>query len=109
MSGSMTPRKATRAMCLRCTADDFGAVRDCPETGCPIYPYRKGKGRPSVKTIRQFCLTVCWSGSKREVRECNGDSARCPLWSYRMGKNPNRSGQGTKTNLNPEVSGKKAV
>ncbi|MDD3020127.1 MAG: hypothetical protein PHX61_04000 [Alphaproteobacteria bacterium] len=46
------------------------------------------KGHPQktlLKSIREKCLDCC--GNKySEVRECH--ITDCPLWPYRMGKNP---------------------
>lgn len=50
-----------------------------------------------IKAIKGHCLN-CSGGSKKEVRECI--ITNCPLYSYRMGKNPNRKGiknQGSST------------
>lgn len=40
-----------------------------------------------VRAIRRKCLDCC-GGYEREVRECELDD--CPLWDYRLGKNPSR-------------------
>lgn len=54
------------------------------------------KARTAIKSIRKFCVDVCCCGSEYEVREClqykevKGVEA-CPLYPYRMGKNPNVS------------------
>ncbi|MAT59750.1 MAG: hypothetical protein CMF23_17390 [Ignavibacteriae bacterium] len=42
-----------------------------------------------VKAIKKHCLE-CSGNSKKEVRECLINN--CPLYPYRMGKNPNRKG-----------------
>ncbi|MGK9369691.1 hypothetical protein ACSSWA_12375 [Melioribacter sp. Ez-97] len=42
-----------------------------------------------VKAIKKHCFD-CSGGSKKEVRECI--ITDCPLYLYRMGKNPNRKG-----------------
>lgn len=42
-----------------------------------------------VKAIKKYCLD-CSGGSKKEVRECI--ILDCPLYPFRMGKNPNRKG-----------------
>jgi hypothetical protein len=44
-----------------------------------------------VKNIRNFCLTNCL-GTMKEVRNCA--NKECPLYFYRMGKNPSRKGVG---------------
>lgn len=40
-----------------------------------------------VKVIREKCLDCC-CGSIKEVALCTAE--RCPLWPWRMGKNPYR-------------------
>lgn len=40
-----------------------------------------------VKSIRKKCID-CSGGSLKEVRDCDIDD--CPLYPFRMGKNPNR-------------------
>jgi len=40
-----------------------------------------------TKVIREKCLDCC-CGSANEVRLCTAE--RCPLWPWRMGKNPYR-------------------
>ena len=45
-----------------------------------------GKQITPLKAIRAKCLD-CSGGSAREVRECAVKD--CPLFCYRMGKNPN--------------------
>ena len=44
-----------------------------------------------IKAIRRKCLE-CSSGSYREVRNCIDEL--CPLWPYRLGKDPARAGVG---------------
>lgn len=46
-----------------------------------------------VKAIRAHCLE-CSNQQPSEVRDCH--LTACPLWPYRMGKNPNRAGMGPK-------------
>ncbi len=46
-----------------------------------------------VKAIRFKCLD-CSGGQPSEVRSCN--ISECPLFPYRLGKNPNRRGIGGK-------------
>lgn len=44
-----------------------------------------------VKAIRAFCMEcVVWQ--ETEVRECT--ALNCPLYPFRMGKNPGRAGIG---------------
>lgn len=96
----MTPKKAIRSHCFQC-AGSADQVRNCgghkmlgdqgnPEDGgrCWFYAYLLGKGRPSVKIIREHCLE-CMGGSRKQVRNCL--SYTCPLHEFRMGTNPNRT------------------
>lgn len=39
----MTPIKAIRNKCLACKANHYKQVRLCPDSACPIHPYRLGK------------------------------------------------------------------
>ena len=48
-----------------------------------------------IKAIRQHCLE-CSCGSKGEVLNCIIPD--CPLYPFRLGKNPNRKGIGNKGN-----------
>jgi|GEM_PF-5259385 len=88
----MTPGQAVRKHCIRCV----GSVRETKDCGgdlllatgkpCPFYPYRQGKGRPSVKLIRQECL-YCMGGSPKLVRKCCVSD--CSLHKFRFGTNTN--------------------
>ena len=101
----MTPGRAIRRHCVECVDSHF-EVAKCggdkmlgsqgDENGvCYFFPYRLGKGRPSVKTIRKFCLE-CQGGDKhrkvqaQEVRHGveNCAASNCPLYPFRLGKNP---------------------
>src|SRR5210317_505254 len=94
-----TPLKAIRSFCVEC-AGSTHEVRHCggekclgdqgdENNVCYFYPYRLGRGRPSVKTNRKQCLE-CMGGRRDFVREC--ESLTCPIWPYRMGTNPSRAG-----------------
>lgn len=39
-SGSASPRKAIKAMCLTCVGYDRKEVRDCSAFACPLWAYR---------------------------------------------------------------------
>ena len=102
----MTPGKAIRKRCVECVDSPLEVVKcsgdkmiggQGDENGvCCFFPYRLGKGRPSVKIIRKFCLE-CQGGDKhrkmqaQEVRDGveNCPSSNCTLYPFRMGKNPN--------------------
>lgn len=49
----------------------------------------------AIKAIRRYCVDTCCAGDEEYVRECPGNSQNisvfCPLWKFRMGKNPNIS------------------
>lgn len=102
----MTPGKAIRKHCVDCVDSPF-KVAKCggdkmiggqgDENGvCYYFPHRLGKGRPSVKIIRKFCLE-CQGGDKTkkvQPREVLDGVKFCPLkncysYPFRMGKNPN--------------------
>ncbi len=51
----------------------------------------KKKARTPLKSIRIYCTTVC-SSQLKEVRLCS--MSDCPLYIYRFGRNPSRSGIG---------------
>ena len=91
----MTPGQAIRKFCVRCVGTAF-EVSNCGgdkmlhggnKGQCWLYPYRKGTGRPSVKTIRKNCLE-CMGGSYQLVKDC--PSWDCPVFPFRFGTNPNR-------------------
>jgi len=46
---------------------------------------------PPVKAIKKFCYE-CVGESTKERKNCN--ITDCPLYPYRLGKNPNRIGMG---------------
>ena len=93
----LSPLEAIRAFCLEC---DGTHVTTCLYPACPFYDYRLGK-RPvgkacaTVKVIQTYCLEECQAGSgSDEVLTCQGDKAYigpCPVYPFRMGKNPNKS------------------
>ena len=113
-----TPGKSIHAFCVDCVPShnvkDFFVdcvrshnVKDCGgdkmvsgqgnnKGACYFFPYRMGRGRPSVKLIRRFCLE-CMGGSQLLVRKCS--STNCAIFRFRMGKNPARAGQGDASRL----------
>ncbi len=95
----MTPGEAIRSFCVECVGGLAHEVptcggnkclnRDCDKNGaCLFHPYRMGRGRPSVKLIRKFCL-FCMGDQQVFVRECTEEN--CKLHPFRMGHNPNFS------------------
>jgi len=57
-----------------------------------------------IKSIRNYCVHHCCSESTRDVRECQASD--CPLYQYRMGKNPTRRGIGGNPKIEELNSGK---
>ena len=84
----LTPKKAVLRFCKRCVVN-AGEIENCDMKDCPFYPYRLGRGRPSIREIRKQCI-LCMGGSRRLVKECS--TINCPLYPYREGTNPNRDG-----------------
>ena len=70
---------------LNCTGDK-AFIRPCP-----LFKYRMGDNKSSLKAMRQTCL-MCMGESAPLVAEC--DTENCPLHPYRFGKNPARKGIG---------------
>jgi hypothetical protein len=105
----MSPLKAIRKFCVQC-AGAAGEVKTCggdkmlgqgdPKGQCWFYPYRIGRGRPSVKTIRKHCLE-CMGGSRKLVAQCA--SFYCPVYCFRFGNNPNRLRKKDKTSAEAMV------
>lgn len=87
-----TPKQAVLKFCRECVPK-YNDRKNCQGdklligSSCFLYPYRMGKGRPSVKIIRKHCLQ-CMGGSSVTVKEC--PSINCPLFPFRFGTNPNR-------------------
>ncbi len=54
-----------------------------------------------LKAIRKNCLE-CSSGSANEVNNCI--ITDCPLYQFRLGKNPNRKGIGGNPDFNQNTS-----
>lgn len=90
---NLTPLEAIRCKCLNCSYDAPHEVRNCINTKCALFAYRKGKRQPEYaallkpcKTIRQYCLKDC-EADAIGVKECV--DPRCALYHFRFGKNPN--------------------
>jgi len=91
-----TPKKTVHAYCHHCVCSKRDEdVRNCTghivfATGepCPLYLFRSGNRRPSVRVLRQYCLE-CMGGRKDFVRECKSED--CQIHPYRLGKNPARA------------------
>lgn len=71
---------------------------NCEVKSCVLHPYRLSKGRPSVKVIKSFCLECMneeTNGTRAAfelVKKC--PAYDCPLYPFRHGHNPNRTGKG---------------
>lgn len=92
----LTPGQTIRAHCLHCVGGSPQDVKACDATDpkyqvCPFHPFRLGRGKPSAKLIRKFCLQ-CMNDYADFVRDCG--TADCLCHPYRMGKNPARAGKG---------------
>ena len=99
----MTPGEAIHKFCVACAGSPF-EVKDCggdkclnggcyPSGECWFYKFRLGKGRPSVKLLRRYCL-YCACGDAEYVRDCPDGVNRkggeaCSLYPFRFGTNPN--------------------
>lgn len=60
-----------------------------------------------IKAIRAYCLE-CSGGQPSEVRNCL--IVECPLYSYRFGKNPKRSGIGNlKASFSQKIQSQEAI
>jgi hypothetical protein len=85
----VTPGRSIRLHCIECVGG-FHDVKDCQGVDCHFYPYRLGKGRPSVKVIRRECVK-CMNGQYTLIGDC--PSKHCALHPFRMGKIPSLAGR----------------
>lgn len=111
MKQHRSPCETIRTYCLYCTVGQPSEVISCDADGkdpafeaCPFHPFRLGKGRPSVKLIRKFCLQ-CMGGSLVMVREC--ETRDCLIHPFRLGRNPACVGRGQSTDRMALVRSKK--
>ena len=85
---ALTPGETIRKRCVDCCGNQYTEVKSCDAgTMCPLHKYRLGKGRPSVKALRKFCL-YCMCGSSENVKTC--PQSDCVMYEYRFGTSPNR-------------------
>lgn len=88
--------KAIRKYCLWCANSSAREIKLCPSTECPLYPFKSGRGRGrKLKAIRLRCID-CVAGETKRVTNCKCDGKSeelCPLFPYRMGKNPKLKGK----------------
>ena len=101
----LTPGRAVRLRCLECQGFNAPEVHECggdellPGGSCGFFPFRLGRGRPKLETIRRECI-ICMGGvpgrtrnpiASRMVEDCR--SILCPVWPYRDGCNPEMKGR----------------
>lgn len=85
----MTPIEAIRKQCLYCMIGQSKEVELCTSPNCHLFYCRFGKNRTNPRRrallqIRDYCYDC--SGSYKERRDCW--DTECPLYPYRLGKNP---------------------
>jgi len=88
-------------MCRECTG---GKLTLCCSPNCELYPYRytANDGTPDLsplKAIKAHCLE-CTGYEYQETKNCT--DLKCPLYPYRLGKNPQRKGIG-RVGGNPNI------
>jgi len=105
-SHALTPGQAIRKYCIKCVGSQQ-EVQSCAgyllfNTGkpCPLFAYRLGKDRPSVKVIKAECDN-CMGDNPNGCS--NGD---CNLYPFRKGTNPNYKPQFNKGGDEREYTGK---
>ena len=104
-----SPIQAIHSFCKQCQNTRFSThVEACNYLECPLWGYRMGKPdsgkyRTPLGGLKTYCMRECQAleGAKpptEEVKNCMGDCPAseagepCPLFPFRMGKNPNRKG-----------------
>ena len=96
---TLTPRIAIHKFCLMCVESVYD-VKDCKgdtsiDGCCPLFEHRTGhqpkqrQERTPIKAIRAKCLSCVMTA--HEVHTCVSEDT-CPLWQYRLGRNPARAG-----------------
>ena len=102
---NLTYREAIRGFCRMCCCEQYSEIDHCsaldgkgPKT-CALWPFRHGKGydkskpfikRTPLKAIHTECINC--QGSRNGVENC--PSVDCPLYFFRLGKNPRLKGKG---------------
>lgn len=78
----MTKNEGIKAYCLDCCNGERTEVKECPSTGCPLYPFRLGteimENRDNPDRINRR------TAIQRRCRECSGGlpcktKTKCPL------------------------------
>lgn len=89
----MTPYKAVKLHCKYCMNGNTQEVKLCPDKNCFWYEWRyKKQPGSTLKAIREYCITECVGKEDKNYyqRVENCPVKDCPLYPYRMGKNPYR-------------------
>lgn len=85
---AMTPGETIRKQCVECCGGVVSEIPTCDASKtCVFHKYRMGRGRPSVKLMRKFCLD-CMCGSYEAVKDCT--TPTCIVYPYRFGRAVNR-------------------
>jgi hypothetical protein len=45
----ITRAQAIKLQCIECMGYQKSLVKDCPDVGCPLWPFRKGYGQESTE------------------------------------------------------------
>ena len=86
----LTPLRAIRKYCVRCSNNQSLEIKLCPNVNCPFYNHRLGRGGGRIlRLIRKRCLD-CGNGGSLDVKTCIHSD--CALYTYRFGKNPKLKG-----------------
>ena len=113
-----SPMEAIRARCLECVGYHSAEVLNCKDRDCALYPFRLGTvpiDRPSrLRAIRKHCLE-CMNGSAEAVKDCTSGPGLakgepgCPVFQFRLGKNPKLKGKGKTPTWLIEANKKKGL
>jgi hypothetical protein len=66
----ITRAQAIRLQCIECMGFQVGLIKDCPDKGCPLWPYRIGRGYQDpnypIRTKDTFSKRP-WNDKKKET------------------------------------------
>ena len=66
----LAPMKAMRAKCIDCCCEQVKEIRECPITGCSIWPYRMGHNPARIGhgngSTNESALTKAREAKKRK-------------------------------------------
>ena len=98
----LSPLRAVRHTCLDCCCEVAEEVKLCPVETCSLWLYRFGSYPKShtgtrsvlrpIKEKCKDCMPEPFSRGQTPMKDCGKKC--CPIWPYRMGKNPSRKGRG---------------